>query len=752
MLLNLQGYIQEHVRQLLLLLLLFFAVSGYTQQIHIKRATGTIVIDGKLDEEDWTLADSTGPFRQFFPMDTSYANAQSVVRMTYDDKFVYIGAKMYNLGPRRYVTPSLRRDFRGEGNDGITVVFDPFLDRTNGFMFGVNPFGVQREGLIANGGTTGQDLSLVWDNKWYSAAEIYDDYWIAEMAIPFKTLRFKDETDTWYVNFYRIDSQYAERSTWSPIPRNFDIVTLAFNRELIWDEPLKKTGSNISLIPYVAANGNRNFIENTPTEKSLEGGFDAKIAVSSALNLDVTVNPDFSQVEVDAQVTNLDRFEIFFPEQRQFFLENADLFADFGVEGTRPFFSRRIGIAVDTATGQNIQNQIYGGVRLSGKIDNNWRVGFLNIQGAEDPSIGLPSTNYMVATVQRKVFARSNIAMMMVNKQAFQDSINGEFTTDPNKFSRVMGLDYNLASRNNTWIGKFFYHRSFDQKQLDSTFATGGNISYNTLKWSVRFFGRNVGANYNPEVGFVRRRDIIQLAHTTWYNFYPQSNTIQSHGPGFDFDLLGNKTYGMLDWDVNLMYRMRMKNTAFWNIRLRREYTYLFSPFDASGTGGIPLPAGTEYANNLIVGNYTSDARKVFFFNVSTRSGGYFNGNRINFTGSLTYRYIPKGFISLNYSFDRIRLPEPYNDANLMLIGPRLDLTLTTSLFFTTFVQYNNQLNNLNVNSRLQWRFKPVSDIFLVYTDNYVTEAFTDSEGRYFAQGSPRLRGIVFKISYWLNM
>ncbi len=417
MLLNLQGYIQEHVRQLLLLLLLFFAVSGYTQQIHIKRATGTIVIDGKLDEEDWTLADSTGPFRQFFPMDTSYANAQSVVRMTYDDKFVYIGAKMYNLGPRRYVTPSLRRDFRGEGNDGITVVFDPFLDRTNGFMFGVNPFGVQREGLIANGGTTGQDLSLVWDNKWYSAAEIYDDYWIAEMAIPFKTLRFKDETDTWYVNFYRIDSQYAERSTWSPIPRNFDIVTLAFNRELIWDEPLKKTGSNISLIPYVAANGNRNFIENTPTEKSLEGGFDAKIAVSSALNLDVTVNPDFSQVEVDAQVTNLDRFEIFFPEQRQFFLENADLFADFGVEGTRPFFSRRIGIAVDTATGQNIQNQIYGGVRLSGKIDNNWRVGFLNIQGAEDPSIGLPSTNYMVATVQRKVFARSNIAMMMVNRE-----------------------------------------------------------------------------------------------------------------------------------------------------------------------------------------------------------------------------------------------------------------------------------------------------------------------------------------------
>jgi hypothetical protein len=740
------------VRQNLIPLLLAFAIAGFSQQLHIKRATAPVVVDGVLNEPDWQTADVADRFRQFFPMDTSIAMAQSEVRMTYDDRFIYIGAKMYNLGPRRYVTPSLRRDFRGEGNDGITVVLDPFLDRTNGFMFGLNPFGVQREGLIANGGTSGQDLSLVWDNKWYSAAKIYDDYWIAEMAIPFKTIRFKEDATTWNVNFYRIDSEYAERSTWSPIPRNFDIVTLAFNRELIWDEPLKKTGTNLSFIPYLAANGNKNYVEDTPAQKGIEAGFDAKVAVSSALNLDVTVNPDFSQVEVDAQVTNLDRFEIFFPEQRQFFLENADLFADFGAEGTRPFFSRRIGIARDTATGQNIQNQIYGGVRLSGKIDNNWRIGFMDLQAAEDRSIGLPSTNFMVASVQRKVFARSNIALMLVNKQAFQDSINGEFTSSPEKYNRVIGLDYNLASRTNVWNGKFYYHRSFDQLQLDSSFATGGNISYNTVKWSVSFFGRNVGANYNPEVGFVRRRDILQLAHTTWYNFYPQSRTIQSHGPGFDLDMVGNKTYGFLDWDVNLLYRVRFKNTAFGNIRLRREYIYLFSAFDPSGTGGIPLPAGTDYANNLIVASFTSDARKPFFFNISTRTGGYFNGQRINFSGALTYRYIPWGFVSINYSYNAIRLPEPYNDANLILFGPRVDLTLSKNFFFTTFVQYNNQLQNLNINSRLQWRFKPVSDIFLVYTDNYVTEAFTDSEGRYFAQGSPRLRGIVFKISYWLNM
>ena len=187
-------------------------------------------------------------------------------------------------------------------------------------------------------------------------------------------------------------------------------------------------------------------------------------------------------------------------------------------------------------------------------------------------------------------------------------------------------------------------------------------------------------------------------------------------------------------------------------IRLRKQYTYLFNEFDPSGTDGIPLQAGTDYTNHLIVAEYNSDTRKKFFGSISTRSGGYFNGTRINFNGSLTYQYIPWGFVSVNFSYHSIRLPDPYNDADLILIGPRVDLTLSKSVFFTTFLQYNNQIKNLNINARLQWRFKPVSDIFLVYTDNYVTESFTDSNGDYFYKGQPRLRGIVLKVSYWLNM
>ncbi|MDH4059004.1 MAG: DUF5916 domain-containing protein, partial [Cyclobacteriaceae bacterium] len=442
--------------------------------------------------------------------------------------------------------------------------------------------------------------------------------------------------------------------------------------------------------------------------------------------------------------------EIFFPERRQFFLENADLFANFGVDGTRPFFSRRIGIAVDTSTGQNIQNTIYGGVRLSGKINNNTRIGFLNMQAGEDESIGLPSTNYLVGVVQQKVLARSNLAFIVVNKQAFQDSIGGEFTVNPNMYNSTVGADFNLATGDNRWTGKAFYHHSFDQNKLDSAFAFGGNINYSTPIWDVRFFLRNVGANFNPEVGFVRRDNIQQLAHTTWYNFYPSSGSVQSHGPGFDFDIVRNDLYGFLDWDVNLMYRIRFRSNANFNIRFRREYTYLFEPFDPSGTDGLELPAGTDYSPYLIIANFSSDARKRFFINLNTRSGQYFNGTRINLGGTMTYRYQPLGFVSLNFNYNRIRLPEPYSDADLFLIGPRIDLTVSRNLFWTTFLQFNSQIDNLNINSRLQWRFKPVSDLFLVYTDNYF--ATTEGSDELLRIGQPKIRTIVLKLTYWLNL
>jgi len=742
----------------IMLLLLFVQFQSTAQSLHIKKTQEAIRIDGILDEIVWQNAEVAGDFIQYFPYDTSAAVDQTEVRLTYDDQFIYIGAKMYRSGSQEYVTPSLRRDFRGPSYDVIAVLLDTYKDRTNAFTFGVNPFGVQREGLIAGGGNrtgggggsrqSSSSVSFDWDNKWYSAAKIYDGYWIAEMAIPFKTIRYKEGLDSWYLNFYRTDSKNGERSTWSPIPRNFSIATLAFSKELLWDQPLESPGKNISIIPYTSFQTLRDYEEKMPADSKFTLGGDVKVAVTPSLNLDMTINPDFSQVEVDEQVTNLDRFEIFYPEKRQFFLENADLFADFGSSRARPFFSRRIGILQDTSTGLNIQNPLYFGTRLSGKIDNNWRIGLMSIQAAKDKTVSLPSINYTVASIQRKIWERSNIGMIFVNKQAFQDSIGGDFTTNPLAYNRVFGMDFNYASVDNQWTGKMYYHQSFDNYKTDSTFSAGAEFNYNTYHWEARTRLQSIGANYNPEVGYVRRTDIMRSATTVYYNFYPKKGPIQSHAPGFDYDMIGNKKYGFLDWDINFLYRVNFQNTSRLNMRLRKEYTYLFEPFDPSGTDGPELPFDTEYTMNLVMINYQSDQRKNLFFDLSTRSGEYYNGYLINLSGETSYRFQPVGVLSLNFTYNGVRLPSPYNSADLFLIGPKIDLTFTKNLFWTTFIQYNNQINNVNVNSRFQWRYKPVSDLYLVYTDNYLAGI----DGRIIDFTQPKYRAFVIKLTYWLNI
>lgn len=741
----------------------FFLLSACTtylqgQDLQIKRASSPITLDGVMDEKAWEEAEVADRFNQYFPYDTSEAMIPTEVRITYDDEFIYvIGIMHNNPGPRGYVVPSLRRDYRGPAFDGFTVVLDTYKDKTNGFVFGVNPYGVQREGLVSNGGNRtrtsggnngGGSFLLTWDNKWYSEAKIYEDYWIAEMAIPFKTLRFKADMDSWYINFYRIDSESSERSSWAPIPRNFSLINLAFNKELKWDEPLKNPGKNISLIPYTAFNTAKDFQEGTPAESKFAVGGDAKIALTSAMNLDLTINPDFSQVEADQQVTNLDRFEIFFPEQRQFFQENADLFASFGSDGARPFFSRRIGTARDTATGTNLSNPLYFGARMSGNLNNKWRMGLMSIQAGKEDEIALPSINFTTASVQRRLGQRSNISAMLVNKQAFQDSIGSEFTLEPEAWNRTMALDLNLATPSNNWSGKTYYHRSFDGTDQDSTYSMGVGINHETFRWQINSDYRTIGANFNPEVGFVRRTDFSQFRGNISYSFYPKKGNIQLHAPGFDFDILRNRFYGPTDWDINLLYRINFKNTARFNMRLRRQYTYLFDSFDPSGSDGLELPADSEYTYNFLIASFTSDERKPFFYNLSTRSGAYFNGSIVNFEGTFSYRLPLKGSIALNFEYNRIRLPDPYNDANLLLVGPRFDFTFTRSLFWTTFIQYNTQINNVNFNSRLQWRFQPVSDLFIVYTDNY----FAGENDRFIDFNRPKSRAFVVKMSYWLNL
>lgn len=735
------------MKRLSIIALLFCAMcfSGKAQDSNpfsfdITKTTSAITLDGVLDEEAWQKATVAGDFMLNFPNDTLPPTVPTDVRMTYDDKNLYISATMHEDGCEEdFVVSSLRRDFQFGQNDLFVVYIDPFHDGTSGFTFNVTPFNVQREGLIFNGQNVNQD----WDNVWYSEAKIYKDKWIVEMAVPFKTLRFKDGQENWKINFGRNDLKRNEMSSWVPVPINFWISSLAFTGEVNFEEPLKRNGPNISLIPYIASGVSQDNENNEPTDLELDAGFDAKLAVTSSLNLDVTVNPDFSQVEVDVQQTNLNRFELFFPERRQFFLENSDLFSEFGFERVRPFFSRRIGIAKDTAD-ENVSTRIIGGARLSGKINEDWRVGFLNMQTQAKGQIGVNANNYTVATVQRKLFSRSNISAIFVNRQTTGEGpVEGirEPDDEEEEYNRVVGLDYNLASGDGKWTGKLFYHTSFSPSDDGQTDAHGSQIRFSTRKWRITAGHTYVGEDYNSEVGFTPRRDYYRTEPEIEYNFYPESKKIVSHGPSIATELITDSDFNSTDQRFRARYGFRFRNTSEFRIIYFNEFIRLRDAFDPTQSDGLELAEGTDYRYHRYGIIYNSDRRKVFSYDGMLFNGGFFNGTRLFARTNLRYRFQPYGSFSMSFQYNKVDLPQPYESVDLFLVGPRIDISFTDKLFLSSFIQYNNQIDNINLNTRFQWRFKPVSDLFIVYTDNYLPQNLTSKS-----------RALLFKISYWLNI
>ena len=699
-------------------------------QLHIKKTNAAVNIDGELNEPAWNEAATADNFFMVTPMDTSHSKVKTEVRMTYDEKYMYIIAVCYLTRPAPYMVESLRRDFNFGKNDNFIFFIDPFDDRTNGFTFGANAAGAQWDGTLYSGGSA--DLS--WDNKWISVVKNYPDKWIFEAAIPFKTIRYKKGITQWGINFSRLDIKEAEKSSWAPVPRQFPTASLAYTGTLLWDAAPPEAGVNISVIPYALGGLTKDYDNKKPTDYRKDIGADAKIALSSSLNLDLTVNPDFSQVEVDKQVTNLDRFELFFPERRQFFLENADLFANFGYTNIRPFFSRRIGLGVP----------ISYGARLSGSLNKNWRIGVMDMKTKSVEETGLPSQNFTVFALQRRLFARSNIRLMLVNKQ----SVNYEPGKDSTKpsyslYNRNVGLEYNLASANNSLTGKAMFIKSFSPGVKSGNWVHAANLQYTDKKWLLAWQHEYVGNNYNAEVGYVPRNNYIKINPQLGHTFFPKKKgSLLSHGPLISSSYFFNTDFYQTDNETFLDYKFSFRNQSVFDVWVAHNYVELLRPFDPTVSGKDTLATGTKHKWNAWGTTFFSRPQQLFTYGFSTRYGGYYaNGSRLNLTADLGYRFQPHVNITLSTSYNRIDLPKPWGVTNFWLIGPRIDVTLTNTFFVTAFIQYNDQQKNLNVNTRLQWRYKPASDFFIVYTDNY-----------YSSPMYVRNRALVLKFTYWWGM
>ncbi len=720
--------------------------SSYQEQyqLHISKSNEVMKVDGLLDEGVWKTADSTKYFWLKFPRDDVYADSSlsSVIKLTYDQDFLYVGAVLFEEAP--FIGVSLKRDSRIRENDGLGVVLDPVNKKTNGFYFSVTAFNVQADDQLS--ASKGGDLDFSWDNKWYSATKQYAHFFTIEMAIPFKTIRYDKNNTTWGINFIRSYRKGNEFHTWTRIPVNFPGVDLGYLGALKWDAPPPSAGSNIALIPYITGQAaqdkesGKNTIEGSPN-----AGFDSKIALNSNLNLDLTVNPDFSQIEVDRQVTNLSRFSIFFPERRTFFLENNDIFSAYGIPPVQPFYSRRIGLDDD---GQKIP--ILLGARVTGNLAEKTRIGIMSMQTGEKGETA--SQNYSALSIHQQVLKRSTIKVYGISRQAFMNEEQLAKASPLDKYGRNAGTELNFTSEDGSWNAWGAIHKSF-KSGIDSknNFWNTG-VGYEGRNFSSLIDYTDVGVNYYADMGFVNRvenydqvRDTIirvgfkHIFNELEYTFRPKSGPLQTHGISITNYFAWNADNSFSERSNEFEYSFGFKNSSELGFSYSNQEQQILFPIGF--TDEDPLPAGRYEFNQYGIG-YESDSRKNISWYVEGLVGGFYNGTYQQMSAGITLRKQPWLTIDFNAEYNRLKFPEPFGSTDLFLLAPRIEINFSTSIFWTTFIQYNTQNNNFNINSRLQWRYKPMSDLFLVYTDNYFADPFLKSQNR----------SLVFKLNYWLNM
>jgi hypothetical protein len=560
------------------------------------------------------------------------------------------------------------------------------------------------------------------------------------MAIPFKTLRFKDGNKEWGIQFIRTEPSTNQEHTWAPVPRQFNSSDLGYYGTLVWDEAPRKLGKNISIIPYVTTSARQEPTQSAKFKSNIGG--DVKIALTSSLNLDLTTFPDFSQVEVDRQVTNLTRFGIFFPERRQFFIENSDVFTNFGVAfgAEQPFYSRNIGL---DNNGRTVP--ILYGARLTGNINPRLRIGAFNIHTHVDSTnVG---QNFSAATFQQRIGKRSFLKGLLLNRQRFDND-----KIERNEYGRNMGGEYEFNTNDGKWQAKFGLlnaQRAGSQTENNHIY---GRAAYSGQRFRTFLEFQSMGSGYTSDMGFTGR--LIQYDYNNqrsvpvgfrqysnmldYYTYPNNSKTVNFHWSGLE-----NFFYTDTDGTPNELYtRLRhfifFKNTAQLRFRLNNNFVRLKFPFPIADA---PLPVGDYNMTEFNV-QFNTDTRKIVPVSMFVVYGQFYNGTKLTIRGEATLRAQPWGNFTIGYERNDIWLPEDYGNTSITLANFRAEVNFSTNLFWTTFFQYNTQANNFNVNSRLQWRFAPMSDLFIVYTDNYRVQGIF----------GPKDRTLAVKLNYWLSL
>ena len=675
------------------------------------RATAAIKIDGSLDEPDWARAPLARGFIQNDPREGEPATEDTDVRVLYDANNLYFGVLAHDREPRSILTSELTKDFNREAGDDFEIVLDTFHDERNGYVFATNAHGAKWDAQMIN---EGLEVNENWDALWDVATRITESGWYAEIVIPFRTLRFRSSDEqTWGINFQRRIRRRNEDSFWAPVPRIYDLqrVSLAGTLEGLQGV---RPGNDLRVKPYVLGSAGSSTRVDVGTDA--QAGVDVKYGVTSGLTWDFTVNTDFSQVEADEQQVNLTRFSLFFPEKRDFFLENSGIFqfgqgrgVVFGGGGLTSgrqtdailFFSRRIGLSDD---GEAIP--VAGGTRLTGRFGQ-YSVGILNLQQRSGSTS--PATNFTALRLRRNVLANSDVGLILLNKDE-----HGA------RFNRVVGADANFRFFNSLDVNGSVARTLSPVTVVGSEGSESmGNASvhYRDRRWELQSTYVRIGDRFNDEMGFVPRTGVWKFDSTYGARFRPTrlSKWLRELFPHLGVTNVSWLKSGELQSRlIGAHMSINLQDGSGGELGVDPTTENLTVPFLINRRRGIIIPVG-RYDFNDWHATWRTNASAPFSVNGRFDVGDFYDGHRQSYGGGAALRVGGRLNAAITESRNQIQLQAGSYTTDL--ITARVEYGFSTMAFANALIQYNTDAREWTSNLRFNVIHHRLSDFFLVFNE-----------------------------------
>ncbi len=702
------------------------AGDGY--RVRAVRTDVAPVLDGLLEEHIWGRAGLIDELIQQEPIEGARATEDTEIHLLYDAETLYIGVRAWERSEHGVVATEMRRDSdRILDEDNIQIILDTFRDSRSGYMFVTNPLGAQLDQQIFNEGQGGarqfgfssSNINRDWDGVWHVAARTLDDGWVAEIAIPMVTVRFSDaDQQSWGMNIMRNMGGKNEQAFWAPISKEFTITRVSMAGVLEGMESLNR-GMDLRVTPFVTGGGSSTLESNVESNDwQRDYGLDVKYGLTAGLNLDLTLNTDFAQAEVDDEQVNLTRFALFFPEKRDFFLENS---GQFRIGSANPFnryaelfFSRRIGL---TRTGDNVP--IIGGARLTGKVGQN-DIAVMSVQ--TDEALGTAAENFAVAKFSRN-FGRSRVGALFINKTDI-DAF-GDLAADTSYHNRTYAIDAVFAPHPNFTVQGFLSGTETPGlvAPVDDPATParedegwGGMGSYINAEWldaDWRIYGEyaDFENDYNPEVGFLPRNGIRTSKWHIERSPRPDFWGIRVLSPMVNYIYTTDQTGLRVADRWHTMLGVRFDNGAFLNLWWNDNFDRVDRDFSLND---VVIPTG-DYDFNEYRVSFDSNPSRRFYYGVMVSPQQFYGGDRFDTQGKFGARLTDR--LSSEASWTRNDVELPSGDFTVDLASIRVDFAISPTMAIRSITQYNSFVEQFSTSARFRWTYRPGSDVFIAYDE-----------------------------------